>query len=60
MISIRYFFFFLLKTYNATPHLSCLDKAVQISDHNIWFSAEFTKLSLIIAKYSLLSSSVCS
>ena len=37
------------------PHLNRLNETVQIRGHNICFHAELTKLSLIIAKYSLLS-----
>ena len=38
-----------------TPHLNRLDETVQMRGQSICFYAEFTKLSLIILKYSFLS-----
>ena len=49
------FSYFSLKPYVVTPHLNCLIEMVQKRGHNIFFNQNLPKLSLIIAKYSLLS-----
>ena len=41
-----------------TTHLNRLDETVQMRGHNICFYAELTNLSLIITKYSLLSTAL--
>ena len=52
------FFYMSLKPYVVTPHLNSLVETAQIRGQNICFYAELTKLSLIIIKYSLLSTAL--
>ena len=42
---IRYnVYYFSIKTYVVTPHLTCLNEIVQMRVHNIWFHGETRKI----------------
>ena len=58
MIIEGQFYYSSWKQYDVTPHLNRLDETIQMRGHNICFKAKFTKLSLIINKYFLLSRTV--
>ena len=47
--------YFSLKPYVVTCHLNCLVETGQMRGHNIYVYEVYTKISVIITKYSLLS-----